>query len=151
MTLQELASVADIVASVAVIGSLIYLARQVSQNTETMRVNASQAWTNLNFDLSNPVATDRVVAELWVKGDSEFQDLDVVDQQRLVMYEWRALEAWHHLFEMHQRGVLPESQWAKLKWIVENLGKRQAIRAAWNQFRDAYDGEYQEFIDSRLL
>ena len=148
--LEEVALILELIASVAVIGSLIYLAREVSQNTEMMRVGASQSWTDMNFDLSGPAALDREVGELWVKGESEFESLDEVDQVRLIMYEWRAIEAWHHLFEMHQRGILPKSQWEKLRWIVKNIGKRQAVRASWEKFRGGYEPAYQDFIDKHL-
>ncbi len=37
MTLEQLAYLGEIVAAVAVVASLIYVARQLSQNTEMMR------------------------------------------------------------------------------------------------------------------
>ena len=150
MTLSEIAVAFELIASLAVVASLIYLGRQLSQNNATMRAQASQAWTELNFELAGPVAADREFSELWRKGANQFSSLDEIDQQRLIMYEWRAIEAWHHLFEMHQQKILPAAHWDKLTWIVVNLGKREAIQASWVSFRNAYDHEFQKFIDSQL-
>ncbi len=150
MGLEQFYYISELIAAVAVIASLIYIAREVRQNTAMMRVNASQAWTDFNFRLSGPIATDREVAECWTQGGSNFENLDDVDQQRLIMYEWRAIEAWHHLYELHEQGMLPEPQWRKLIWIMENLGQRQAIQASWKHFKGAYDQNFQGFVGQHL-
>ncbi len=41
MTLEQYAAIAEIIGAVLVIASLIYVARQLGQNTEMMRANAS--------------------------------------------------------------------------------------------------------------
>ena len=150
MTLEQLYYLAELVGTLAVIASLIYVAREVRQNTAMMRANASQSWTDLNFQLSGPVAENRELAECWVKGENEFDQLDEVDQLRLIMYEWRALESWHHLFYLHEQGVLPEPQWRKLLWVFENLGQRQAVRASWQHHKDAYDKEFQTLMNQYI-
>ena len=108
-------------------------------------------WTDYNFDLAGRVATDRDLAEIWVKADSEFEGLDVVDRQRLIMYEWRAIDAWHHAFQSHIRGILPDHQWNKIPWVLESpIGRRQSVREAWRIFRGSYDREFQELMDRHL-
>ncbi len=142
--------VAEVMGLVFVVGSLIFVGFQVRQNTAIMRVNASQAWTDFNFRLSGSIVEDREVAERWTSGGSNFDDLDEVDRNRLLFFEWRAIEAWHHLFEVHEQGMLPKSQWHKLVWIIENLGQRESIRASWQQFRGAYDENFQKFVTSHF-
>jgi hypothetical protein len=41
MTLEQIAFIGEIIASIAVIASLVYVARRVGQNTAMMRVNAA--------------------------------------------------------------------------------------------------------------
>ncbi len=147
---EAVIAISESLGLVVVIGSLIYVGFQVRQNTAMMRVNASQAWTDFNFQLSGPIAVDREVAECWTRGGSNFDDLDEVDRNRMVFFEWRAIEAWHHMYETHEQGMLPTSQWHKLIWILENLGERESIRASWKQFRGAYDENFQDFVTSHF-
>ena len=151
MNLEQIYYASELIASVAVIATLIYVAKEVRQNTSAMRANSSQAWTELNFQLATPVALDREVAERWIEGGSDFESLDSVDQQRLVFYEWRAIEAWHHSFHLHEQGVLPEWQWQKIIWILENqIGHRQSVKASWKSFKGAYDQPFQDFMSQYI-
>ena len=59
MTLQQFAYLGEIIAAIAVVASLIYVARQLGQNTAMMQVNAVQAWIELNFQLAGPIAAHR--------------------------------------------------------------------------------------------
>ena len=52
MTLEQLASVGEIVSSVAVIISLVYLAIQIRSNTEAKRTSTYQAIVS-DFGISN--------------------------------------------------------------------------------------------------
>ena len=91
MTLEQIASVAEILGLILVIASLIYLARQIVQTTAMMRVGASNERIQRDTDIVNSIVQSREVAEYWVKGATEFASLDEVDQQRLVFFERRAI------------------------------------------------------------
>ena len=67
------------------------------------------------------------------------------------MFEWRAFEAWHHSFHMHEQGVLPEWQWQKVIWVIKSqFGHRQAVVACWNVFKDSYDEPFRDFMSQHL-
>ncbi len=135
----------------AVLGTLLYLAVQVKHGNDFARDDASKVWTDYNFDLSGRVAADRDLAKIWVKAESEFAGLDVVDQQRLIMNEWRAIDAFHHAFHSHKSGILPDHQWNKIPWLVEGaIGRRQSVREAWRSDRGSYDSALQALMDRHL-
>jgi hypothetical protein len=150
MTLEQWAYVGEIIAAIAVIASLIYVAKELHQNTNVMRVNNADNFVNFNVALCNPVATDRVFAELWIKGWSDFESLDAVDRQRLIIFEWQAISAWHNWFNLRQQALVSDAQWAELTGIFGNLGKRQSIRESWKSFKDIYDTPFQRFIAQYL-
>ena len=147
---DAVSAISEALGLIVVVGSLLYVAREVRQNTAMMRVNASQTWTDFSLQLAGPVAMNRELAECWTKGESNFENLDEVDKQRLTMYEWRAIEAWHHAYHLHEQGVLPEPQWRKIVWIMENLGQRQSVRSSWKTFKGAYDQDFKTFLSQYL-
>ncbi len=150
MTLEQLAYVAEIVAAIAVIASLIYFARQLHQTNAMMRVSASNSRVEREYDILNDVIANRDIAEIWCKGDTSFDSLDEVDQQRLIFFERRAIVLWHHIFSLRQQDLYSDDDWHWNEWVIQNIGRRQAIREAWNQFKDSYQEPFREYIDEQF-
>ncbi len=150
MTLEQIASVAEILGLILVIASLIYLARQIGQTTAMMRVGASNERIQRDTDIVNSIVQSREVAEYWMKGATEFAGLDEVDKQRLVFFERRAILHWHNMFGLHEQNLVSDADWYELKWVIQNIGLRQSIRASWGIFRDSYEKPFQEFIDKKF-
>ena len=150
MTLETYAYLGEIIAAVAVIASLIYVARQLGQTTAMMRVGAASERVQRDFEIVSSVIESREVADLWVKGGSQFDRLDEVDKQRLILFERRAITLWHHVFLLRQQSLYTDADWNENEWIIDHFGRRRALREAWRLFRDAYEKPFQEYIDGRF-
>ncbi len=151
MTLEQLAYLAEIIAAIAVIASLLYLAKQLGQTNAMMRVSAANSRVEREYDLLNSIIDSREIAEYWCKGGTSFESLDEVDQQRLIFFERRAIVLWHHLFSLRQQGLYSDDDWYWNEWVIQNIGRRQSVREAWNQFRDSYTKPFQEYIDGQFI
>jgi hypothetical protein len=150
MTLEQWALVGQIGAAIAVIVSLIYVARQVKQNTNAMLVGNAQSLVELNNRLNTPFSVDREFAELWVKAGSDFGSLDAVDQQRLIAWEWQAIAAWSNYFDLRQKGLISDAQWSQLVWQFASLGQRQSVREAWKWLKPGYGQKFQNLMAQHL-
>ena len=150
MALEQYAYLADIIAAIAVIASLIYLARELRQNTNAIRVSSSDNFVEFNFKLNSAVAMNREFAELWMKGMSDFDSLDAVEKQRLVMFDFQAIAGWHNWFNQRQEKLISDAHWIELTGTFEIFGQRQAIREAWKMFKHIYKEPYQEFMAQYL-
>ncbi len=150
MTLENIASLAEILGLMLVIASLIYVARQLGQTTAIMRVNASGERLQRDTDIANSIIHSREVAEYWIKGATELDSLDDTDRQRLMFFERRAIMHWHNMFGLHAQNLVPDSDWQELKWVIQNIGRRQAVRESWKIFKVAYQKPFQEFVDEQF-
>ena len=150
MTLEQIASIAEIIGLILVIASLIYVAQQLRQNIDMMRVNASSERVQRNNDLIKSIVERREVAEYWMKGATEFDSLDETDRQRLIFFERRAILHWHNMFGLHAQNLVPDSDWNELTWIIRNIGRRQSIRETWSIFKDSFRKPFQEFIEEQF-
>jgi hypothetical protein len=150
MNLQDFASVAEIVGVVLVIASLIYVAQQLRQNTNMMRVNAASEWLQRDYDIAASVIDNQEFAEIWVKGELEFESLDAVEKQRMLLFERRPFGLWHELFNLREQNLLPDATWHEHAWVIQNLGNRQSTREAWRVFHDSYEKPFQEFVESQF-
>jgi hypothetical protein len=152
MSLEQLAYLAEIVGVVGVVVSLLYVAKQLRQNTEMLRVSAGGTWVALTERLVAEITTSREVAEYWVKAgpSAQYDSLDEVDQQRAMMFEWRAITNWNHWFQLRKQGLMPDAQWNELIWLIQNLGRRRAVREAWKAFKGGYDHSFQDFVSGHF-
>ncbi len=151
MILEQYSLLAEIIAAIAVVASLVYVARQLQQNTEAVRADSANTLLQLTVRMAGDVAVSREVGEYWVKAGEDFGSLDRVDQQRAILFEYRAIQGWSHFYRLREQGMMPDEQWQELVWFIENLGgRRQVIREAWKLFKEAYPKPFQDFLSPYL-
>src|SRR5437773_8850968 len=108
MSFQQLADLAQIVASIGVIVSLIFVGLQIRHNTGALQRNEHNAtmaqWTVIRM----AIAKDRDIAELMTGGLHGERSLDAANQlrleQMLAEYAWASF----HIWDRTQRSVFPK-------------------------------------------
>ena len=150
MSLDQFASLAEILGLLLVFASLVYLARQLKQTTTMMRLSASGERLQRDTDIVNSIVHSRELAEVWAKGDASFDELDDVDKHRLIFFERRAILHWHNMFGMREQDLVPESDWIEMKWIIQNIGRRQSIRESWEFFKPSFQKPFQDFMEEQF-
>ena len=151
MTLEQWAALAEIVSSIGVVLSLVYVARQLKQNTGMMQVSASSERVDRDYTIVEGMINNKELAELWNMGDSQFDELDAADQTRMLFFERRALILWHHLFNLRDRGLITEMDWEVQDWVISNIGKRQSVRRAWDMFKGGFNREFIDYVDMKFV
>src|SRR6266513_4787466 len=108
MSFEQISYLAQIVASVGVVVSLIFVGLQIRQNTGALQRNEHNStmaqWTVIRM----AIAKNRDMAELMTAGLQGERALDAADQLRLE--EMLAENAWasFHIWERTQRGIFPK-------------------------------------------
>jgi hypothetical protein len=108
MSFEQLSYLAQIVASIGVIVSLIFVGLQIKHNTGALQRNEHNStmaqWTVIRM----AIAKNRDIAELMTAGLHGERPLDAADQlrleQMLAEYAWAAF----HIWDRTQRGVFPK-------------------------------------------
>jgi hypothetical protein len=108
MSFEQISYLAQIVASVGVIASLIFVALQIKQNTGALQRsehNSTMAqWTVIRM----AIAKNRDIAELMTAGLRGERTLDAADQLRLEQMLQENAWAAFHIWERTQRGIFPK-------------------------------------------
>ena len=151
MTLEQFASLAEIIGLILVIGSLIYVAQQLRQNTQMMRSRASGERVQRDTELSGMVSGSGEFAEIWLKGRTDFESLNEVERIRLIFHSRSAILHWHNMFNLRTQNLLSDSDWNELVWLIEHLIRgRQDTLEAWKMFKGSFEEPFQKFLDARL-
>src|ERR1700730_5687485 len=108
MSFEQLSYLAQIVASVAVIVSLIFVGLQIKHNTGALRRNEHNStmaqWTVIRM----AIAKNRDIAELMTAGLHGESALDAADQLRLEQMLQENAWASFHIWDRTQRGIFPK-------------------------------------------
>lgn len=108
MSLEQLSYLAQIIASVGVIASLIFVGLQIKHNTGALVRNEHNSTMEQWTVLRQAIAQNREIAELMTAGLSGERALDAADQlrmeQMLQEYAWASF----HIWDRTQRGVFPK-------------------------------------------
>jgi hypothetical protein len=108
MSFEQLSYLAQMVASVGVIVSLIFVGFQIRQNTGALQRNEHNStmaqWTVIRM----AIAKHRDIAELMTAGLHGKGALDAADQLRLEQMLQENAWASFHIWERTQRGIFPK-------------------------------------------
>lgn len=149
-TSQLLGNLGEFVGAIAVVVTLIYLATQIRQNTNALRMTAASERLERDYEIVLPLIESRSFAEIWLKGGDELSDLDAVDRQRLFFFERRAITLWNHIYQLRTQGLLPDHSWQEQSWIMQNIGRRQSVREAWQMYKGGYEAPFQHYLDEQF-
>lgn len=135
MSLEQLSYLAQMVGSVGVIVSLIFVGLQIKQNTRalerTEHNSTMEQWTVVRM----AVAKHRDIAEIMTAGLNGERVLDAADQLRLEQMLQEYCWASFHIWDRTQRGVFPKGtfEWtggAFLCRLLRTAGGRVWWRSA---------------------
>ena len=108
MSIEQISYLAQIVASVGVVVSLVFVGLQIRQNTGALQRNEHNSTMEQWTVLRQAIVQNRDVAELMIRGLSGERALDAADQLRLEQmlqeYAWASFHVW----ERTQRGIFPK-------------------------------------------
>src|SRR5437773_1981885 len=108
MSFEQLSYVAQIVGSVGIIVSLIFVGLQIRQNTGALQRDEHNStmtqWTVIRM----AIAKHRDIAELMTDGLHGARALDAADQLRLEQMLSEHVWAAFHIWDRTQRGVFPK-------------------------------------------
>ena len=131
MSFEKISYLAQIVASLGVIASLIFVALQIRQNTGALQRsehnNTMAQWTVIRM----AIAKHRDIAELMTAGLQGERALDAADQLRLEQMLQENAWASFHIWERTQRGIFPKGTFEATGGLLLNSLLRTPGGGTW--------------------
>lgn len=150
MNLEQASNIGDLVASVTVIISLIYLAQQIKQNTDEMKLNAARnATKDLSEFLMLPAGSEDF-ADIFVRGFNDFANLKSLEQVRFFAFMHKYFRTAEATLFQFNRGALDPDLFDGHSHQFFSLTSLQGARHYWNERRSWYSKAFQEYVDLGL-
>ena len=144
MTLTEFGAVGEVVGAIGVIISLIYLSRQVRQNTQAVRTgNATSVQGNFQ-QLARVLYTDRGTGALMLRAMSGDADLSSEEQYAAYAYFFDFLKTAELAHYQFLRGELDGPLWEASLVFYKAYFDTPGFRAYWQRRQSAFVPEFRE-------
>ena len=149
--LDRFHKIAEIVASFAIVASLIFVGIQLQQNTHAMRINAGQVMVSTWADTNHALVNNQDLANHLYGAMTINKPLpDDGDQLRLSFWFQNALRQGEFNYFNAQEGNLDERYWIQSRAALGQAMKRDAFQALWKANRFLFTETFQQEIDQLM-
>ncbi len=154
MNLNEWAAAGEIVGTVAVVISLLFVAYSVDRNTDATQASNENILFERHTDLANQFMLDQSLAELLLKKRSGDGGLSEVDVIRWEKYELGMLDIWALAHSRYKRDLLSEEQWVAWDRYFSNIfskGAESISRERWEELQYGYETSFWNHVGTELF
>ncbi|MBS0273751.1 MAG: hypothetical protein JSR55_04965 [Proteobacteria bacterium] len=146
MTLSDLASIGSLVSGVAVLASLVYLARQTQQNVRNSQALIQQGRAARIADTALRIAELREseAIDKCFTGSPDVTDKDVARFLNICRAIYVSAE---DSYFQHKQGLLDEIAFASFEHSVRAGMGAPGMAAGWILTRDMYEPEFRAYLD----
>lgn len=149
MTLNTLVSLANLISSLAVVVSLIYLSRQIRQGADNQRSIMDRGRSEQVGDWLQYIARDDT-AELVLRGHAGDPTLTETELHR---YLWSLYPLFLHFedsFYQHRAGMIGDGQYASIVGHLKSQCTSPGFRALWRHIRLRFPTDFVAFFDNAM-
>ena len=144
--LESLARVAEMAAAVAVVVSVIYLARQISDNTKLLR---SQSHYNALLLGQRPlelmVANESLAGGV-IQCDATPDRVAAATWERCRNYYFMQFNAWEYMYYENNDGSIPRQFWIGADGYFKTLAKtKPGYVRFWSEMQGAFDEPFRSY------
>ena len=154
LELKEWAALGEVIGTVAVVISLVFVIVSVKQNTDALQGLNDNALFEQHIELMNLIVADPSMAAIYAKkagGNEALTDIETVRWQR---YQTNLLDIWVMAYTRHQTGLLADEHWEPWdNYFTElfSLGAERMSREQWQQLRFGFETEFWDHVDNALF
>lgn len=148
LDLSGWAAIAEIVATVAVVVSLLLVAYSIKRNTEEMETSNSNFLYQLDERVTGDLSREPALAALYVKvarGDS----LSDVEKFQYMHLQHRYLTVWEIAWTQYRSESLAAIDWLDWDRYLSHYMTGTLPAEWWAEIRSNYKPEFAEHVDSK--
>ena len=150
MSWEVIAAIAQVIAAVAVIPSLLYLAVQIrNQNKETRRAAADGFvlhWTEFRKSMSD----NADLAAIYLRGIRSFEDLDPVERLRFGSALGRIFVLSEGLYVFYLDGSLSPDLWKAVEETTADIAAYPGVQSWWTTRKHWHSAKFRAVVDRMI-
>lgn len=129
VVLEQIYMIAEIVAAISVIASLLFVGFQLRQNTETLKVAAAETYYTIMKNSTQPSVNDETFSDFYLRGFDGIEGLTPVEVGRLMAYYAQTTRGYQILHYQATRNIFEGDLWGGAENHLADLFCRKAIKS----------------------
>lgn len=150
MTIMELGAVGEFIGAIAVVVTLIYLAIQVRQNTNALKLSTTQSVTEELQDMYALLASSQELTEVLVKASRE-SELHGTERGRYSAFTSNLIRVYENAFLQKRAGVIDQAHWVGMTRMMIDYTSMAAFQQYWLDRKHWVSDEFQDYMDTDVI
>lgn len=150
MNWNVVAGVAETVASLAVVISLIYLAIQVRLQVKESQLSVVNSLTQQWGEAVQAFATDADLYEIWMKGLERFDTLPPIERGRFSAILVNLSQIFESVHLHYREGRVDPDLWLGFENRMQDVFATPGVQSWWKLRRHWHARAFQDYIDSAI-
>ncbi len=150
MSIQDLGSLGELIAAIATVATLVYLAIQIRQNTTSSRTATYQNIVTTGIELGHTFARDESFADLFARGAGDLSALSTAESVRLQSHISGVFRCYELVFHQYRQGAIQRDVWLGWRLNMVRFFRLSAYRTVWERTREEFPPEFRAEADRAL-
>ena len=150
MDWNAIGAIAEIIGSVAVVLTIIYLSLQISQSNKAAKsLSANQSRSGVT-DVLSGISVDTEAVKTYTKGMVNPEKLELYERVRFDLIIFQQLRAVEIIFLEFREGLVPEEVWMGQWRGMFSILKTKGGRASWARQKNYLAASFSKWVDGEF-
>ena len=140
-------AIGEIIGAVAVLATLIYLARQMRQNNDLQRMQVSSVFLQNRVIFFQALYQNDDLMQTILRA-REDEDLNPLERMRLTTYYRSVLVLFDWEYQQYDDGLLDESATSRIRDVIDKFPRFQD---SWSEHKVALSPKFVHFMETDIL
>ena len=150
MTIAELGSLGEFIASLGVLITLIYLAIQMRQNTKAVRLNTAHSITEEWQDMFSLLASDQSLSEVFMEA-AQNEELSGVSRLRYNTFMGSAMRAYENAYLQNREKAIMADHWVGFTRMMIDVTAMPAFPNYWADRKHWFSDGFQLHMNTEII
>jgi hypothetical protein len=143
MSIEELGSIGDLLAAVATIFALIYLALQIRQSNTLLKHEKVRGFQDDADRWRSYLISDKEIAKIYREGLRSPDGLDQDDKLRFLMLQDQLFFGWQYIY-LNEAGMEAEDP----KYFIRNTLNQPGGEAYWESRKSLFNNSFVDYVEA---
>ena len=149
--LETLTRVAEMTAAVAVVVSVIYLAKQISDNTKLLRSQSHYYALSLGQRPLELMVENESLADAVIQCNESPDAVAAAIWERCLNYYLMQIDAWEYFYYANIDESIPRNTWVGADSYFKTLVKtKRGYERFWHELQQAYDEPFRSYAAQQI-
>ena len=148
MSWDAISAISQLVGSIAVVLSVLYLAVQVHQSTRVAKLGTQDAAAAALRDVTKPFMENAELERIWRVGLEDLGALSLEERTRFFHAAYQFLKAFETIHFHYAYGLMDKQLWKGWQGLLRHYVAAPGIIHYWKLRPDVFSERFRKFVDS---